>query len=265
MKKRIANISKIVLWIIILIAIGYGTWHLKGVHDRSLYSGLDITIYDEGLESLTDTTAIRHIVEHTSDSLHEIQLKEIPLRKIEQALRAEPVIEEVDVYTNLNGRIKVKVKTYKPLVRIFTGKGKSFYIDRSGFMLPTVTGHSAHVIFASGHFNLAIPDSLINNNYQIKNLKRFSVLQEIFNLAAHLEANTFLRAQIDQIYLNSANEFELTPKIGDQSILLGNSDNIERKLKKLEAFYKQAMPVNGWNKYKSINLKYKNQVVCSKL
>lgn len=253
------------LWTLILAAIGYGTCHLKGVHGRSSCSGLDITIYDEGLESLTDTTAIRHIVERASDSLHTMQLKEIPLRKIEQALRAEPVIEDVDVYTDLNGKIKVKVKTYKPLVRIFTGKGKSFYIDRNGFLLPTVTGHPAHVVFASGHLDLAIPDSLINNNYQIKNLKHFSVLQEIFNLADQLEANTFLRAQIDQIYLNSDNEFELTPKIGDQSIILGNLSNIERKLKKLEAFYKQAMPVNGWNKYKSINLKYKGQVVCSKL
>lgn len=260
-----AHIWKALILLIVLAGIAFGVWHLKGVHEQSYCSGLDIRIYDDNYESLTDTTAIRNIIEQATVSLYSTQLKNIPLRKIEEALHQNPVIEEVDVFTNLDGKVKVKVKTYKPLVRIFTSKGTSFYIDRSGILLPTVEGHSAHVLFASGHLNFSIPDSLIFNNYQIKNPERFSVLQEIFNLADQLDANTFLRAQIDQIYLNSDQEFELTPKIGNQDILLGNLNMLDRKLRKLEAFYKQAMPVNGWNKYKSINLKYRNQVVCSKL
>ena len=54
------------------------------------------------------------------------------------------------------------------------------------------------------------------------------------------------------------------PKIGDQVIILGDGENINKKFKKLEIFYKKAMPKEGWNSYKSINLKYKNQVVATK-
>ena len=50
--------------------------------------------------------------------------------------------------------------------------------------------------------------------------------------------------------------------LNDNSVL--NIDNAENKLAKLEVFYKEAMMKSGWEKYKIINLKFKNQVVCTK-
>jgi len=47
-----------------------------------------------------------------------------------------------------------------------------------------------------------------------------------------------------------------------QLILFGPMDEIEEKFKKLKLFYKEVLPKKGWNTYSSINLKYKNQIVC---
>lgn len=265
MKSKIKNILQGLLWILIVAAIGYGAYYFSEQHRQSLCKGISVTIYENDGEPLTDSKEVTSVVQTSIDSITKTPLKDLALKDIEQALYLNPVIEEVDVYTGMNGKLNIKVKTFQPLVRIITANGQSFYIEQSGRLVPTVLGHSSHVLFASGYLNITLPDSVVDKNYQINTLNSFPVLKEIFILANQISTDSFLSAQIDQVYVNADNEFELIPKIGDQVILLGDLTNLERKMKKLEAFYKQAIPVNGWNKYKSINLKFKDQVVCSKI
>ena len=52
--------------------------------------------------------------------------------------------------------------------------------------------------------------------------------------------------------------------LAKQKIYFGNTDNMEIKFKKLELFYKNILPTKGWNYYESVNLKFKNQIVCKK-
>jgi cell division protein FtsQ len=64
--------------------------------------------------------------------------------------------------------------------------------------------------------------------------------------------------------VNKNTEFELVPKVGRHIIVFGDIDNMEKKFDKLIVFYKEGLNKTGWDKYKIINLKYENQVVCSK-
>ena len=91
-----------------------------------------------------------------------------------------------------------------------------------------------------------------------------SLLTNLYRLAMYITHDKFLKAQIDQIYVNESGEFELVPRVGNQLIILGSADDLEAKFKKLFAFYKYGLNKIGWNKYNTINLKYKNQVLCSK-
>jgi cell division protein FtsQ len=53
--------------------------------------------------------------------------------------------------------------------------------------------------------------------------------------------------------------------VGNHKIILGDCSDLEQKFKKLFAFYKDGLNKIGWNTYKTINLKYKNQVVCTRI
>ena len=78
------------------------------------------------------------------------------------------------------------------------------------------------------------------------------------------QKNNFLKTQITQIYINDKSEFELIPLLGDQIILFGDISRLDEKLMYLETFYRQETKNLGWTQYKTINLKFKNQVVCTK-
>jgi cell division protein FtsQ len=82
-------------------------------------------------------------------------------------------------------------------------------------------------------------------------------------LSQYIDKNDFLKAQIEQIYLNDEKEFELIPKIGNNTILFGDTEDMKEKFEKLIVFYRKGLNTIGWNKYKFINLKFKNQIVCS--
>ena len=58
---------------------------------------------------------------------------------------------------------------------------------------------------------------------------------------------------------------ELFPAIGNQKIVFGNAKDVAEKFNKLKLFYTEGLnKSDSWTKYSSINLKYKNLVVCTK-
>jgi cell division protein FtsQ len=59
-------------------------------------------------------------------------------------------------------------------------------------------------------------------------------------------------------------DIEMVPRVGNQKIILGSADSLQTKFRNLLVFYKKAIPKVGWDTYKTINLKYANQIVCEK-
>ena len=59
----------------------------------------------------------------------------------------------------------------------------------------------------------------------------------------------------------------LVPRVGEQKIIFGSAlsnEEVKVKFRKLADFYKEGIPYEGWSTYDCFNLKYENQVVCSK-
>lgn len=130
-------------------------------------------------------------------------------------------------------------------MRIISGF-ESYYIDENGDIMPTTSSFTAYLPLATGY---------ITHSY---------AKSQLYPMAVYLKNNPFWDAQIEQIYVTENNEIELIPRIGDNLILLGKIDNFEQKLENLQCLYEQALSKVGWNKYDTINLKYNNQVICSK-
>jgi cell division protein FtsQ len=64
--------------------------------------------------------------------------------------------------------------------------------------------------------------------------------------------------------INSMGQIELIPLAGEHLIILGDTSDIEGKMKRLELFYEEGLNKTGWDKYSKIDLSYNNQVVCTK-
>jgi cell division protein FtsQ len=90
-------------------------------------------------------------------------------------------------------------------------------------------------------------------------------IYKIFRMVQFINKNNFWKAMIEEIFINKKGEIELFTKIGEQTVIFGDIDNMKEKFDNLFIFYKQGLNKVGWTKYKTLNLKYKNQIVCSKI
>ena len=79
-----------------------------------------------------------------------------------------------------------------------------------------------------------------------------------------VEADEFLKAQMEQLYVRRNNDFVLVPRVGDHLILLGQPEDLALKLRNLRLLYTEGLNPREWNEYRTINLKYKNQILCSR-
>ncbi len=73
-------------------------------------------------------------------------------------------------------------------------------------------------------------------------------------------------AQIDMVASDAADqwEFEMVPVIGNHIVKLGNGENIDQKFNRLFIFYKQVLGRSGFDKYKTIDVRYDGQVIGGK-
>ena len=79
------------------------------------------------------------------------------------------------------------------------------------------------------------------------------LIKNIYNLSGYINQHELWNSQFVQIYVTKSGEFELVPRVGPHLILLGEIEDYEEKLNKLEIFYKEGLNTVGWNKYLKIN------------
>jgi cell division protein FtsQ len=265
--KKFLKILTIVLWVLMVAGAGVLVGFVELEHYSQTCKKIDIKINYGAADILITKKDIDSILLKTAGMLKGKPLGYINTGSIENAIRKQAYVAKVSVYENNEGTLFVEIRQREPLLRIINRKYESFYLDESGTLLPVNPNFSALVLVANG----TIDDSYIKNpNYRVNILSLSdsvfydSLLTNLYKLTMYITHDKFLKAQIAQIYVNENSEFELIPRIGNHIILLGKADDLDDKFKRLYAFYRFGLNKIGWNKYSIINIKYKNQVVCSK-
>ena len=169
---------------------------------------------------------------------------EIAIDEMEKNIANHPSVQNVNAFSDIRGNIKVEIKQRNPIVRVQT-VNKSFYIDESGKKMPLSEVYTSRVLVITGNVN-------------------YYKIDELFLMSKFITDSPFWKAQIMQMHLEENEEITLIPRVGYQQIVFGKPINIEEKFRKLKLFYEKGISDKGWNNYSHINLKFKNQIVCTK-
>ena len=179
-------------------------------------------------------------------------LQTFNLRDIENNLEKDVWIKNAELFFDNNDVLQVNIDEREPAARLFSVDGNTFYIDSSLKLLPLSEKFSARLPVFTG-----FPHS---SNITMKAADS-SLLRSVLLISGQLQADSFLMAMVDQVDITPQRNFEMIPKIGNQTILFGDATDAAEKFSKLKLFYKQVITTAGWNRYSVINLQYKNQVV----
>ena len=188
------------------------------------------------------------------------QVKSISLEEIEDRISILRELRVAEVYMGIDGTLYIYVDQRNPVMRVMPDEGGDFFIDEEGFVFRkrNLYNPRLHIIEGNIHVTPAMLDSLSILDTNLKN----TILKDVFHFVNYLNNDRFWSAQIDQINVDSRNEIDLIPRVGNHRIHLGTFENYEGKLRNLAAFYDKVLPEVGWNKYSYISLEFRDQIVC---
>jgi cell division protein FtsQ len=170
-------------------------------------------------------------------------------------LEQDPFVENAETFVDVKGNLNLKIYQRQPILRVIDNNNLNYYLDKNGVKMPLSKYYSARVPIITGAVPPYVNDFLKQKKYALK---------DVFYLVQRLNADVFFAPMIQQIVIDAAGEFTIIPILGDQKIRIGTLDDLDEKLERLKIFYKEAMPYEGWRKYRSISVKYKGQIVCKK-
>ena len=206
-------------------------------------SKIDVKIIDNDTPFLLPQMVNKLLIEKNQDS-KTITKEGLDLKKLENSINQHELIQKADVFVSVDGVLKAVVKQKTPLGRVVSESG-SFYIDYEGNRMPLSDNYTARVPLISGEIN------------GIKREKLSQILRMIYE-------DEFLKKNIISVKVLSSGSLVLENRNYDFDIDFGRIINIERKFKNYKAFFQKAVSDSTLNKYKKINLKFTQQVVCIK-
>ena len=188
--------------------------------------------------------AVNKLLIENNSNPSTIRKDRLDLNKLEQVINAQEMIEKADVYVSIDGVLKAVVKQKTPIVRMFN-KEESYYIDYKGVVMPLSANFTARVPLVSGEIN-----------------KKNS--QDLFKLFKIIYDDAFLRKNIIGIQIMPNGSLLMLNRNYNYQIDFGGLINIEQKFKNYKAFFQKVSLDSSLHKYKKIDLRFTEQVVCTK-
>jgi len=216
----------------------------------------EVKILIPGADNFIEREEVDEILREDQGVLVGRYLEQINIHQIEQKLRANPYIGFAKVYADMDGILRIEIKQRQPILRVLNSIGQDFYIDNNGLKMPISPNFTANVLVATGNIQEVFGTRI--------DTLRTQLARDLYKTAQYIKRDTLWDNQIEQIVVDGNNDIELIPRVGDQRIILGTADSLDKKMKNLLVFYKKAMPQVGWETYRTINIKYTNQIVCER-
>lgn len=221
----------------------------------------DVLVSDSAQEAFLDATEVKHILRAQQLLPDGKKMTAVSPRRIEDALTTSgPFVKTAQCWKTQDGRVQIAITQRMPILRVKSANGDDYYIDDNGNPLPN-SRYSSDMIVATG------------------SITRWYAKNALTPLIKTIAASDFWQNQVEQINILPDRGVELVPRVGDHVLFLGSlpceekvrskrdaaiAEFANRKLQRIEKFYRYGLAKVGWNKYSYISVEFDNQIICKK-
>lgn len=211
---------------------------------RKVCSKMNVTITDYDQKKLISNEEIAQLLK--ANDLNPIgkSMNRIRTITIENAIEKHPMVRHAECYKTPNGEIQINIEQRSPVFRVIGEE--NYYVDDLRKAMPVSLNFAAYVPVVTGR------------------VTKKTACGPLFDFSQYISNDPFWNDQIEQIHINDKMQVELVPRVGSHIIILGSFDRYKQKLEKLRKLYLYGLNEIGWNAYSTIDLQYKDQVVCTR-
>lgn len=241
-------LSGVVLFVVVLSSAAAKK---KSLEVKDLEVHVD---YNSGISFIDDKDIATQLNSLSGGTLSGKKIEAVNWRNLEKTLARNPYVQEAQVYVDQQQIAHAQLVQKRPIIRVINSNGVSYYISENNERMPLCDKFTPNVPIALGQVEM------------LNNPKRDSLVQQsIFQFFSIVNQDSFLKALVDQVVVLENGECNVIPRTGYHIIRFGKPNvNTKGKFERLKVFYKEGLSKTGWEAYKTINLKFDNQVVCEK-
>ncbi len=234
--KKHWNLIRLILLVVILIGL-MGFANQRNEQKNLIQVGVEVFPFEEVF--ITEDE-VQHLI--LPDFIENMKLKDLDLQSFENQLITHDLIKEAQVFYEINGFLGIQIVQRKPLLRFLDGGFQ--YLDEEGKIMPLSKNYSARVPVALGYNSTSV--------------------QTLFPLVKSIQKDEFLRQHIIGFNKDSQG-VNLSLRESNFVVVFGEVNDIELKLNNLKAFYAKAKKDGNLATFKKVDLRFGNQVVCTKI
>jgi cell division protein FtsQ len=224
--------------------------------------GIKITIADSSQYHFVTKRDIQNTIYSNNGTILGKKVKEIKVSDIENTMNRYRELKVAEAYISIDGTLHIYADQRTPIMRVMAANGGDYYVDVEGVVVRRRNLYTPRLHIVGGNVNIS--QAMLNGVSVLDTSIKNSILKDIYYLVNYINRNNFWSAQIDQIFVDSNDEIDLIPRVGSHTVHLGTAENYEGKLRNLQAFYDKVLPEVGWNRYSTINLAFRDQIVCKR-
>lgn len=180
-------------------------------------------------------------------SVQSLEAVEGSLLKTQYVARAEAIWQPT-------GAMSVAVELKAPIARIMPASGGGYYLDKQGSRIPLSRHFASRCLIVRGN---VLDEESNEDTTGVKGSELLPLLSELYS-------DPFWQAFFSEVVVSRSGELTLHSAVSQLKVEFGRPVRINDKLLALRAFIQDVMKHKGWDAYRSVSVKYRNQVVATR-
>lgn len=219
---------------------------------------LEVKIVDSLENSFVSRADVKKFLDKEYGTYIGVLLDSLDLVKMEEIVDSRSAVMKSQAYVTKDGTLHVDVTQRSPVVR-FQKKDGGFYADAEGYIFPLQYSYASHVQIIDGNIPLAA-----NSGYKgsISDPREMEWFRRMMDLVNYIEKSKTWKGKIVQIHVADNGDVALVPRKGKEMFIIGQPTSLEEKFEKMGKYYKVIVPEKGSDAYRTVDLRYRGQIVC---
>ncbi len=226
--------------VLILVLAAFSSHKIEEVK----FQGIDIQIDYNQKHYFVTKGEIEEIVRQEYPYIDSILSREINITLLEETLDNHPSIRKAEVYSALDGILRIHVRQKQPCYRVHNST-RDYYIAEKGDTMVLSPNYSAKVPLVTGSLSA-------------------ETTHKVYAFFNSIKKDEFFGNFFTGIDVDDNGDWTLYPKPGRHKVILGSPDNLDEKLRRLKIFYQSVIDKKNIDSIASLNLTYDKQVICKK-
>ena len=210
--------------------------------NKARYLSKIVISFEDKTPPFITLNSVNKMLIQSFDTVTSIPKEALDLRKVEQRLLENKMIHRAEVFITVDGILGANIKQRNPIARVV--EKQDYYLDTEGEKMPLSKVYTARVPIVTGAVT--------------------KYAKQITDLLLQINQDQMIKSSVVALDVLQDGTLEMRIRKQDFTVLFGTTKNAALKFQNYKAFYQKIKQDSMLTRYKTVDLRFGNQVVATK-